>query len=164
MREVDHIIIVLSSIFKSEAVIYWAISIISWLHWSARGIIYGIWIKALISAELRRILIFESLLQSSSLVVGYIGAISLPSKVSGFGIFHRVSQRSHSLVVGWIWFHEVNHVKTVSLIFSSVLDPKIVPLTETLSTVIVFNVHFVFERIDFHNFSKVSTLKPWFEN
>ena len=55
-------------------------------------------------------------------------------------------------------------MKTVSLILSSVLDPKVVPLAEALSAVIVLDVHLILERIHLHDFSKISTFKPGLKN
>ena len=55
-------------------------------------------------------------------------------------------------------------MKAICLILASILDSEVVPLAETLGSVIILDVHFVFEWTNFHNFSEITTFKSGFED
>lgn len=164
VTEVDSIIVVFSSIFECQAVVNGAIPIICRLHGGGRSIVDGIRIKVLSSPKLSGVLVLKSFLDAASLVICNILAVSLPTDVGGVCILQGIGERPHSFVVSWIGLHEVNHMETVSLIFPCVLNSKVIPLAKTLGAIIIFDVHLIFEWSYFHDFSKITTLKPWLKD
>ena len=75
---------------------------------------------------------------ASSLVVGYVEAISSPTHRVLCSLFRRVDERLHPVVVIAVGFHEVDDVKAVHFVFASVLDPKEVPLGVAVRSVVIF--------------------------
>ena len=102
---------------------------------------------------MRGILILEGFLLSPSLVVSDVLAVSLPTDICHLGILDGIDQGSHTLIVGGIWLHEVDQIESIGLIFPCVFDSEVIPLAETLSTIIILEVAFVFKRSNFHDLS-----------
>lgn len=75
---------------------------------------------------------------ASSLVVGYVEAISSPTHRVLCSLFRRVDERLHPVVVIAVGFHEVDDVEAVHFVFARVLDPKEVPLGVAVRSVVIF--------------------------
>lgn len=90
---------------------------------------------------------------SSVLIIGNIKTVSLPADPSRFGFLHRVYQRSHSVSICGIRLHQVDYVEAIRVILPRVLDLEVVPLCETPSAIVIFEIKIVFEVATIINFS-----------
>ena len=89
----------------------------------------------------------------SILIISYIKTVSLPADPSGFGLFDRVHQRPHPICVCGVWFHQVDYIEAVRVVFPGVLHFEVVPLSEPASPVIVFEIQIILEVAPIINFS-----------
>ncbi len=90
---------------------------------------------------------------SCILIISNIKTVSLPTDPSGFGFFHRVNQRSHSIGICGIGLHQVDNIETICVILPSVLHLEVVPLCEASSAIVIFEVQIVFIVATIINFS-----------
>ena len=55
-------------------------------------------------------------------------------------------------------------MESVDLVLPGVLDPEVVPLTETLGAIVIFQIELVLKRSHFHGFPEISTFEARFED
>jgi len=89
----------------------------------------------------------------SILIISYIKTVSLPADPSRFGFFNRVHQRPHPVGVCRVGLHQVDNVEAVRVVLPSVLDFEIVPLSESTSPIIIFEIQIILEVATIINFS-----------
>jgi hypothetical protein len=89
----------------------------------------------------------------SILIISYIKTVSLPADPSRFGFFNRVHQRPHPIGVCRVGLHQVDNVEAVRVVLPSVLDFEIVPLSESTSPIIIFEIQIILEVATIINFS-----------
>jgi len=84
------------------------------------------------------VLPFFVLLFLSVLVIANVFTISMPTIVHSFGFLSWIHKRKHTLIVQWIRFLKILNVKSISSIFSSILNSEIIPLSVWIRIVIRF--------------------------
>jgi len=89
---------------------------------------YQLRIEGSITSKLDGVLVPKQSFLLARLVVGNILALTDPPNIISLRFFERINQRSHSLIVSRIRFHKVGQMKSVSLIFSGILNSEEVPL------------------------------------
>jgi hypothetical protein len=89
----------------------------------------------------------------SILIISYIKTVSLPADPSRFGFFNRVHQRPHPVGVCRVGLHQVDYIEAVCVVLPSVLDFEIVPLSESTSPIIIFEIQIILEVATIINFS-----------
>ena len=89
----------------------------------------------------------------SILIISYIKTVSLPADPSRFGFFNRVHQRPHPISVCRVGLHQVDYIEAVCVVLPSVLDFEIVPLSESTSAIIIFEIQIILEVATIINFS-----------
>ena len=90
----------------------------------------------------------------SILIISYIKTVSLPADPSRFGFFNRVHQRPHPVGVCRVGLHQVDYIEAVCMVLPSVLDFEIVPLSESTSAIIIFEIQIILEVATIINFSQ----------
>ena len=139
MCEVNCVAIELGGVLKGQAIIILAVPIIVGLQSVYILVQDLVWVELFVSAEGRRVLVLESALGPSCLVVCNVLALALPTDLAAFPcVRDRVHQWPHTLRVRGVRLHEVAKIESVGLVFSSVLYAEIVPLRKTLCSIIIF--------------------------
>ena len=101
-------------------------------------------------------MVSERCFGSACLIISDVEAVTTPADSTFLSIFQRVDQRTHSLAISAIRFHEIDKMEAVCLVFPSILDAEEVPLSVTMRAVIVFQIKFIFKLAHFYGFSKVA--------
>ena len=80
-------------------------------------------------------------------------AVSVPSYSCSFSFLGRVDQGLHSLIILRIRLHEINDIESICLILFDILQAEIVPLSESTSAIIIFEIQIILEVATIINFS-----------
>ena len=88
--------------------------------------------------ELQRIVSASTLFLHGVLKVSYVFPITVPPKTSGSCRFLLgVEKRPLSLIVGAVWFNQVDYGEFITDIFAHVADPEVEPLSVSGRLVVV---------------------------
>lgn len=139
VREIHCVIVISSCELKCQSTVLWAITVV-WGLDGGGGILVLDLVRAEIevATELWGILIFISFFLTACLVISYVETISLPTYFTLFCFSDWINEWPHSFIISRIWFHKINNIKPICLIFSSILNSKKVPLAETLGAIVIF--------------------------
>lgn len=103
-------------------------------------------------------------LLAGTLIVGDIGAISLPTYPTFLGLLDAVDERLHTLVVVRVRFHKIHYVEPISSVFPCVLYSEEVPLREAISAIVILQVQVVLSIRYLDGFSQICALKATLED
>ena len=100
------------------------------------------------------------------LEVLYVMSVSIPAISSCLDVLFRIYQRFHTLIIGRVWFEQIDDIESVFNVFSVVLNAEIVPLRHSLIKwgKIWPQLKIVYEFSHLSCSSQVSRLKSRFEN
>lgn len=93
------------------------------------------------------------------LVIAHIISVSMPSVPNFFGLFSRVHERQHSIVVKRVWFLKILDMESIGPILSSILNSEIKPLSIGVCIIVRFEKQIILIVRDLNCSSQVAAFK-----
>lgn len=112
-----------------------------------------------LNLECQSVIEATALLLQGVLEIAYVLSITIPTNPLAITLlcsFLRVEQWLHALVVGTLWFNQIDEIELVSCSSAGISDSEIIPLSISSSVVIILQDQIILIVSNFNSSSQVA--------